>query len=376
MLLRLPSRERPMTLLGREDERTLVAMRLAEGHVVIRGEAGVGKTTLLRAVLGDLRDRRRPVHDAVATRAAASVPFGALLSLVPDDQSLADPPAARQLLAQLAKLGSQPVLAVDDAHLLDDPSAAVVFEAARTGLATVILTVRSGEPLPDAIVSVWKDADAEVVELGALTIGEAGELLERHLEGRVEASTVERLWLTSRGNPLFLRELVAGAERAGVLRSFEDTWVLSGDLPIDGRLSDAVMSTIGALSADVRHVTELVAAGERIPLTVVEQLVDMDLLARAEATGVIEVDTVAGIVAMAHPLYGEVLRLRMPNTRVRQLRATLAQQHAPAGAAQVDPLLRAVWVLDGGGEVDTELFTEAATSAVNLHQYELSLIHI
>lgn len=361
-----------MKLLGREDERMLVISRLATGHVVLRGEAGVGKTTLLRAVIGDLRDQGRPVHEAVATRAAASVPFGALLSLIPDEQSLADPPAARQLLAQLSKLGPMPVLAVDDAHLLDDPSAAVVFEAARTGRATIILTLRSGEPMPDAITSVWKDADAEVVELGALTLAEAGELLERQLDGRVEAATIERLWSTSRGNPLFLRELLAGAERAGVLRSFEDTWVLSGDLAIDARLSDAVMSTIGALTADVRHVSELVAAGERIPLTVVEQLVDLDLLARAEATGVISVDTLAGIVTMAHPLYGEVLRLRMPNTRVRQLRATLAQQPAPAGPARVDPLLRAVWVLDGGGAVDPGLFTDAALSAVSLHQYDLA----
>ena len=102
-------------------------------------------------------------------------------------------------------------------------------------------------------------------------------------------------------------------------------------------------------------------------MTVVEQLVDLDLLAAAEASKVIDVDTLEGIVSMAHPLYGEVLRLRMPNVRVRQLRATLARQ-----PAATDPLLRAVWVLDGGGAVDQELFAEAAITAVTLHQYDLA----
>jgi DNA-binding CsgD family transcriptional regulator/type II secretory pathway predicted ATPase ExeA len=379
-----------VTVLGREQELRTILGRLEDGHAVVQGDAGVGKTTVVRRVVAELRGAGRAVHDAVATRAAASVPFGPLLSLLPDDRdragALTDASAARQLLAELARIGPRPVLVVDDAHLLDDPTATVVFEAARAGAVQVLVSLRAGEPVPDAIAALWKDGGALVIELDALSPTQTGALLEQLLGDRVEQHTVERLWTTTQGNPLFVRELAAGARRTGALQQFEGMWVLRGDIDVDRRLADAVLATIGSLDPTVRAVAELVSAGELVPLTVLEALVDIDAIAAAEDAGVIVVDPDTSVVAIAHPLQGEVLRAGLAAARVRQLRATLAQQSGPTiettsrsgprsgsrSPVGVDPLLRAVWVLDGGAPVEPALFVDAARTALGLQQHDLA----
>lgn len=60
---------------------------------------------------------------------------------------------------------------VDDAHLLDDATATLVHQLASSGAAVVPLTVRLGEPTPDAILALWKDAHAErIVVSGRKTL--------------------------------------------------------------------------------------------------------------------------------------------------------------------------------------------------------------
>ena len=63
------------------------------------------------------------------------------------------------------------VLAIDDAHLLDPLSAALVYYVARAEHATVLATVRTGEPVPDPIRALWTDDLVERVELGPLDRG-------------------------------------------------------------------------------------------------------------------------------------------------------------------------------------------------------------
>ena len=57
------------------------------------------------------------------------------------------------------------MLGVDDAQLLGPVSAALVLHLATTSTAFVLATVRSREPVPDAIQSLWKDAGASRLKL-------------------------------------------------------------------------------------------------------------------------------------------------------------------------------------------------------------------
>jgi hypothetical protein len=95
--------------------------------------------------------------------------------------------------------GARLALGVDDAHLLDDASAALVHQLAATGSGFVVVTVRSGASAPDPVVGLWKDGLAERVEVQALGRGELDELVTGALGGQVEGTTLRerrRGWLS------------------------------------------------------------------------------------------------------------------------------------------------------------------------------------
>src|SRR5262249_13095584 len=149
-----------------------------------------------------------------ATRSAAAIPLGAFAGLLPDDVRSDD---TLELMRRGAEAlheraeGRSLVLAVDDAQLLDPVSATLVLHLAVTGRAFVLATVRSGEPCPDAIASLWKDAGARRIELSRLSDDAVGELVESALEGPLEQSALRWVTERSQGNALFARELVQDA---------------------------------------------------------------------------------------------------------------------------------------------------------------------
>ena len=108
-------------------------------------------------------------------------------------------------------------------------------------------TVRSGEPTPDPIVALWKDELALRIELQPLSALEVAELLGDALGGIVDGATIRRLFEVTRGNALFLRELVAGglsAERPGQAGG---VWSWEGRLRPGVRLRDLIAERVGAL---------------------------------------------------------------------------------------------------------------------------------
>ena len=64
--------------------------------------------------------------------------------------------------------GRRLVLCVDDGHLLDDASAALVHQLVAAGEAFAVVTLRSGEPVPDAVRALWKDELCELVSSATL----------------------------------------------------------------------------------------------------------------------------------------------------------------------------------------------------------------
>ena len=79
----------------------------------------------------------------------------------------------------------------------------------------VLATVRSGQPAPDAIVSMWKDGAAERLDITPLVLAEVETLLFFALGGSIDGATLRFLATRSEGNPLFLHELVLAALDAG-----------------------------------------------------------------------------------------------------------------------------------------------------------------
>ena len=166
-------------LIGRREELAAVEQALTSvgsGAVVLAGAPGVGKTRLAMEALGLLEARGFVVRWAAATQAASSIPFGAVAHLLPRLGETAPDRAdllRRSVDGLVAAAGDRGlVVGIDDAHLLDDSSAALVHQLATATPVTVLVTVRSGTSSPDPIVALWKDtAGRPVRDPGAFACG-------------------------------------------------------------------------------------------------------------------------------------------------------------------------------------------------------------
>src|ERR1019366_1419395 len=136
----------PWPLVGRHEELALLARELerpASCGVIIAGAPGVGKTRLRRE--GWL------VREVTATEAAATIPFGPLAPLLPEALSMSPLDVLRHSVRELRQErgNGRLVVSVDDAQLLDAASSALLHQLASTQTASLLLTARSGEALPD-----------------------------------------------------------------------------------------------------------------------------------------------------------------------------------------------------------------------------------
>jgi hypothetical protein len=183
--------------------------------IVLSGSAGVGKTRVAREAVAGCRRRDTRRHWIVGTASARGVPLGAFADIASDF----GPDPLRRVREVIDGLigtahNGDVVVGVDDAHLLDDLSAFTVHQLVTRRLATVILTIRSGEPTPDAITAIWKDHHLERLELQPLSLPEIQSLLEYVLSGAVDSFSAQRLWRYTQGNALYLRPRKRGGCRS------------------------------------------------------------------------------------------------------------------------------------------------------------------
>jgi DNA-binding CsgD family transcriptional regulator len=375
----------PWPLVGRGDElrhlRGLIVGSVPH-DVVLAGPAGVGKTAVALECLHLAERAGLATARITATRGAAALPLGALAPLLPAGWNSARPAAEdrpdllrRSADALLARgEGRRLVLFVDDAHLLDDASAALVHQLAANDGISVLATVRSGVRAPDPVIGLWKDGLAERVEIRGLSRQSIEELLARVLGGPVDPAATQRLVARSRGNVLFLRELVVGLLDDGTLRQEHGIWVLRGELRPSARLTELVEARLAGLSAESRGLLEIVAMGEPIGQAELWALADP-----ADAEGLERADLITSEfdrnrlqVWLAHPIYGDVLRSGLTALRERSIARLLAEAVEAHGVRRRQDVLRvANWRLVGGGG-QPELLLQGATVARWRYDYRLA----
>lgn len=368
----------PWPLVGRDGE--LAAIERARATtgcrgVVVTAAAGVGKSRLAREVAQRAADRDRALVEWVqATRSAAAVPLAAVAALVPDDARADEeaPQLLRHCAQSLAERAQRrPVLiVVDDAQLLDPVSAALILHLATTGTAFVLATVRAGEVVPDAITALWKEGTAERIDLDLLTDDEIRALVERALDGPVEEAALRWVTEVSRGNALYVHELVSGAVESGALASDHGFWRFVGPPSAAPSLIELVDQRLDGIDARERDVVELLALGEPLRLTEMMDLADQEALLNAEARGLLA--TTGEDIGLAHPLYGEAVRLKLPPLRARMLRLRLADVLAARPGAGPETALRIARLrLDAGADLAPELELEAARAATRAGDADL-----
>src|SRR5262245_23173602 len=155
-------------LVGRVAELDRIALRLREqppAAFVLAGAPGVGKTRLATEAARAAARNGFAIVTVAASGSASSIPLGPFAPLLTGG---AQAPNLFELLRQASaavveRAGSdgQLLLVVDDAHLLDEGSAALVSQLVRGGTCSVVATVRSLSPAPDPVTALWKDGLAE-----------------------------------------------------------------------------------------------------------------------------------------------------------------------------------------------------------------------
>ena len=365
---RVPAASAAWPLVGRDAELEAIAAARADADVsgvVVIADAGIGKSRLAREAFAQAEAAGAPVAWVQATRSAAAIPLGAFADLIPDDVRSDDTlelmRRSTEALRERAG-GRRLVLGLDDAQRLDPVSAALVLHLAVGGGAFVLATVRAGESGPDAVTSLWKDAGARRLELGPLGDDAVGALVEAALGDPVEQQALRWVRETSRGNALYVRELVVGALESGALARTGELWRLVGRPPVSSTLAELVAGRMAGLGARERAPVELLAVAEPLRVDELGALADFDALVEAEAHGLVVVD--GDEARLAHPLYGDAVRAELPVLRARQLRMRAAgalQRRNPL--APGDALRVARLVLDAGGRIPPALVLDAGRAA-------------
>lgn len=358
-------------LTGRAEELDYIELSCGRGGsgVVLSGRAGVGKTRLARDAAARAERRGVLCRFAVASEAAQGIPLGAFGPWI--DAGAAD---VEQRLAALRDrlLGGHPasqvLIAVDDAHRLDDASAALVLQLAQAQAARLIVTTRTGEPVPDAVTALWKDGTLPRLEVQPLAAAEVTDLVEAALDGQLESAASARLFTLSQGNVLYLRQMVEAELDAGRLAKAHGVWRWEGLPQLSPSLSELVAQRTDAQPASVREVLDVLALAEPLDLPVLEALTSRGSVESAEERGMVVVDGSAESprVRCAHPLFAEVRRVALGSLHARRVRARIVAGLTPADPAHEDPaatMKRAVLSLDADMMPDPELLTRGAEVA-------------
>ena len=336
-------------LVGREAELALLRDAVHGGSegtaILLTGEAGIGKTSLLQAVREMAGDGFR-VLSTQGVRGTGSAGYEGLHALLapvlshrhnlPSRQrqalevafGITDGNPADRLITSIAAFGLledvavlEPVLVlVEDLHWLDEPTAQVVgFLAARVRAAriTLVATARA-----DAVYPNWQPHFPEVVALGPLTDEEADELLRRRAPvlGRAERDVVLR---QSRGNPLALTELAASP---GTLEP--TPFVGPSRVAMTRRLEQGFLAEVALLPEAAQRAALVAAAGEGSPYGEVlaagaELGVGHDDFVVAERAGLLRQES--DHYRLRHPLVGSALVESADSKALGEVHAALAR---------------------------------------------------
>ncbi|HEY5012535.1 MAG TPA: AAA family ATPase, partial [Acidimicrobiia bacterium] len=330
-------------IVGRRAQLARFEEALRSGSVqgmLIHGPAGVGKTRLADECRATAEAQGHATERIVGSVTAAALPLGAVAPLlgsaglaggaaaVSDPVRLFDD-AARAVSERAG--GGRLVTVVDDIHLLDDASLTLLSHLLARAVIFLVGTVRTGEPVPDLLTGLWRDDRVVRVDLEALSRESVDTLLHLVLGGPMEVGAALHLWTVSRGNPLYLRELVLGALDSGALVDRSGVWHLDGPAPSSDRLVDLVELRLSALGADARAAMELLALCEPLELAELDGAASASVIEGLERSGLVEAVREQGrtLVRLAHPLHGEVLRSELPELRkTEMLRARVAELEA------------------------------------------------
>ncbi|MFF4187620.1 AAA family ATPase [Streptomyces sp. NPDC001691] len=333
-------------LIGRQDLRstmaTALSSRTAPAAMLLLGEVGVGKTTLLDMAVHEALEVGTRVLRVRGSAAETELAFAGLHQMLMPllDRAEQLPPRQRAALLGAFGLGDDPtppdhmmmslavltlmsqlaseqrlLLAVDDAQWIDQGSLQVLGFLARrlAGEPIGLLVAARGTRRPD-----WLDPSVPELLVPALSPAEAEELLGA--QPAPPAGAVRRRVLdTAAGNPLALVELARSAARDGGLSPL-------GHLPVTDLVERTFTAQVGELPSGTQEALLVAAAAEGADLSAVLAALppgtDMEVWEPAEQAGLVRLH--ADGIAFRHPLIRSAIYGAAPFSERRRVHLALA----------------------------------------------------
>ncbi len=365
--------------LGRDGELALlgrVGRPDGPAGVAITGAAGVGKTHLLRAAVAAAAERGLAVEHLVGGPAIRAIPFGAASHLLPaelgtDLTTLLN--AVRRALRRRAG-GRTLLLAVDDAHELDDMSAALVRQFVVREEANLLMTTRSGAAVPEPLALLGRDNILERLTLGPLPRAAAEQLAATVLGDSVTTDLADALWELTRGHPLYVVVGLRAAQEEDRLVHDDGQWGLGSTL-VTARLEELVNQQLERLPPQARSALATIAVAEPVPrrhLAGIAAPADLDLLTQRQLVAC-HVGADGEVLTTSHPVYAEVVGAALPREARAEILGRLVDAvAADARADDADRLRAAVWMLDADRPIDPALALAGARQALHRLEYPLA----
>ncbi|SDT43136.1 regulatory protein, luxR family [Streptomyces sp. TLI_053] len=343
--------------VGRQRETELLTAALVQAvdgasgsTVLLRGDAGVGKSTLLARVERVARERGFTVLRAVGTEAETDLAFGALhqvfRSLLQRSGALSAHQrdalesalgvrsgtpsgfavgAAALVLLEEAVRTAPVLLLLDDLHWVDS-SSATVFAFLHRRCADLPVVIVGATRADGPAAQSWS---AECVDVPALPRSDAALLLATYCPG-LAATTRERVLAEAAGNPLALVELprqLADAQQRGAAP-------LPERLPLGRKLERMFAERLGAVTPEVGRILLLgaLAAGPEYGsgewLRALADENTLEILDRVGTEGLARLDP-AGQLVFRHPLVRTAVVAAASDGARREAHRALADALAP-----------------------------------------------
>jgi len=303
-------------VIGRERELASLEDHLLEATagrgraVLLSGEAGLGKSALLRRFVEQARARGTRVLVGECTEIEARRPFGPFIDAfvsadlpLPPELAQGGPgalPVAEveryrvhvafaERLADAAR--DQPVvMIVEDLHWADEATNELVPYLARKlreARVLLLITYRSDElhrlhPLNHVLAELSRGRLADDVRLKRLTLEEVGEVIKAALGLAGPPSTEFRQALFERteGNPFFVEEILRALVEKGELEYRDGAWhrmKAVSELTIPASLRDAVQQRLLGLEPRARKAIQIAAViGQRFDFEVLVAVSGLD----------------------------------------------------------------------------------------------------
>lgn len=364
-----PAPQLQRVFLGRGVE--LAALVAAQSHptgrfILLRGEGGIGKTTLLAAALAQLPQDRtvlRASADAMDRRRVHGLLLDAFAPLLDDDERRRilrrnEHAIGERLLSLIDVVAAEPtVLVLEDLQWADVASLGLLTRLSRTLEQLPLVIVGSMRtqarhetpPELDHLLSVLTERDLLfAVELGPLGSATCVAITERLTGGSV-GGVLERYVSAAGGNPLFLTEMIRALLRDGAL-SIGDHGEALLDAPVgpSPSLAMVMMRHLSHLSVATRELlTSAALLGTRFTVVQLRVVADqpvsalVPMLRESFAAGFLE-EVDEDVIGFRHELIQEVLLHDLPAPVRGALRREIALR---LDAAQVAPEIVAAHLL-------------------------------